>query len=348
MARLTQTGEVEAAAGPDDDDRPGLIATSTALQQLRPEWLELLRAAGTPGPFQHPDWHATWLRHFGGAHVEPIFLAFRDGERLVGVATLDGADAAGPRELGDPDVRDYAGPVALPGSEEAVADTLLEWLGADFAPGATLWGVREDDAVGAAIARLAPEHGWSVTVAHEADAPVAALSADLETFVAGLGKHDRHELRRKLRNLRAAGEVVYAFVTDPRAVEQELDGLLTMMRASHEGKAAFLSATVEAFFRDVAVTFARLGMAGIGVLSLEGVPIARLLAFVDERGMYLYNSGYDAAHRELSPGLLSKALAIEDAITKGLPAFHFLRGHEDYKHRLGGRPHEVRTLTLLR
>jgi CelD/BcsL family acetyltransferase involved in cellulose biosynthesis len=329
----------------ESEESAAFSIRSEPFETLEREWAQLHAAAGH-GPFQHPAWHAAWLRHFG-AGVEPVYLAVRRGEQLIGVAPLHMANGSA-RELGDPNVRDYAGPLALEEFANDVVLALLDWVAEDMTPRLELWGMRRADPLIALFQAEAADNGWDLAIEHEALAPVATLPDDFESFVASLGKHDRHELRRKMRNLEASGDVRYEALAGPAAIEPELDTLFAMMRVSHEGKEEFLSPAMEAFFRDLAATFAPLGMMRLGRLSLDGRPIALLFAFEDERGVYLYNSGFDPEFGRLAAGLLSKAYAIRDAITRGKRTFDFLRGEEDYKKRLGGEPRDVLRLTFTR
>jgi CelD/BcsL family acetyltransferase involved in cellulose biosynthesis len=62
---------------------------------------------------------------------------------------------------------------------------------------------------------------------------------------------------------------------------------------------------------------------------------AALFSYVDEEGVYLYNSSYDAALSDASPGVAIVGSMIEQACVEGLPRFDFLKGDEVYKFRLG-------------
>ena len=119
------------------------LITSEDFDALAPEWAELW--ANVPGapPFLHPDWHRVWLRHFGSG-ASPVFLSIRRDERLIGAAALD-MEREEARELGDHNVRDYAGPLALPGEETPIAAGILEWLREDLTPAGTFWGLPPDD-----------------------------------------------------------------------------------------------------------------------------------------------------------------------------------------------------------
>ena len=319
------------------------LITSEDLTTLAPEWAVLHARIPGATAFQHPAWAQVWLRHFG-AGTAPVFLSIRRGEDLIGVAAFD-MERAEARELGDHNVRDYAGPLALPGEEDAVAAGILEWLREDLTPAVTFWGIPADSATHRAIhdaARL----GWRLEESPEAVCPGIDLPATFEEYVAALPKKERHELRRKLRNFATAGHAKFATSNDPDEIARRLDRFFELMRISRDDKDEFLNPAMEAFFRDLVATFGPLGMLHLGVLTLDGVEIAMTLSFENSEGVYLYNSGYDPKYAELSVGVVSKAMALEDAIERGKRRFDFLRGAEDYKHRLGGIDRPIVTLRL--
>ena len=317
------------------------LITSEDFESLAPEWAELFaRVAGT-SPFLHPEWHRAWLRHFGGESA-PVFLSVRRGADLIGVAAFD-MDREEARELGDHNVRDYAGPLALPGEEAAVAAGILEWLREDLTPAVTFWGLPAEGPVAAGIIAAAGAGGWSIEREQEAVCPGVELPADFEALVASLSKHHRHELRRKLRHFEAAGVVAFETVIEPGGAMGEL---FRLMRVSRGDKDEFLTPEMEAFFRDIADAFSALGMLGLGRLTLDGQLVAMTMSFETGGTTYLYNSGYDPAHGDLAVGFASKAYAIRDAIERGQTRFDFLRGDEEYKRRLGGVAREVVTLRL--
>ncbi|MEP7215997.1 MAG: GNAT family N-acetyltransferase [Anaerolineaceae bacterium] len=338
--------EPEAAApGGRKHRRPaGPMITSEDFATLRPAWEALHAAVPGATPFTHPAWHETWLQHFGARSV-PVFLSFRVDQQLVGVAALDMAKGEA-RSLGDPNVRDYAGPLVAPGHEEMAAAGLLEWLTEDLTRRVELWGLRGDGSFVGALMAVAGPMGWQAERIAEAVSPQMALPADFETYLAGLSKNARHEIRRKLRNLAAAGTVSFESATDPAAVSAQIPAFLELMRVSRDDKDEFLAPAMEAFFRGVTETFASLGLLRLSSLKLDGVTIAMTLAFESAETAFLYNSGYDPAFAALAAGLLSKVHAIRDSIARGKRTFDFLRGDEPYKAELGGQPLQIVTLTL--
>ena len=329
---------------PDESVAAAVLITSEALDDFAAEWAALHARVPGATPFTHPAWHQVWLRHFGDA-CSPTFLSFRLGDELVGAAALDPSGEVA-RQLGDHNVCDYAGVLALPGHEDAVALGLLEWLMEDLTPVLELWGVPEDSPFRAGFQKAATRFNWNYREAPEAVCPGVDLPGDFDSFVASLGKHDRHELRRKLRNLESAGMVTCDAATTADEIVPQIDGLLDMMRASRDAKAAFLTPMMEAFFRDLGATFGALGLARLVTLKLDGVPVARTFSFENATTEFLYNCGFDPEFAHLAVGLASKAYAIEDAIRRGKTRFDFLRGDEEYKRRLGGVPLQVYTLIL--
>jgi len=321
-----------------------LLVTSEAFETLEPEWAALHASVAEATVFFHPAWYATWLRYFGAGR-QPVFLSIRDEKELVGVGALE-VDTAGARQFGDHNVTDYSGPLVRPGYEEAAASAIVEWLMEDLTSSVTFWGIAADSPMRAALAGAAARFGWACEETHEAVCPRVELPADFEAYLASLSKHDRHELRRKMRNLGAAGDVGFETCTEEAAVVSRLDRFLELMRISREDKETFLTPAMEAYFRDVAATFARLSMLRLAELTIDGHDAAMILCFENASTLSLYNSGYDPELAKLAVGLVSKAMALQDAIARNKRVFDFLRGEEDYKKRLGGVPLEVLTLTL--
>jgi CelD/BcsL family acetyltransferase involved in cellulose biosynthesis len=55
------------------------------------------------------------------------------------------------------------------------------------------------------------------------------------------------------------------------------------------------------------------------------------------RTVYYYLGGFDPQYKELSPGTLLIAHALEQAVEQGFRTFDFLRGGESYKYRWGAK-----------
>jgi len=110
-----------------------------------------------------------------------------------------------------------------------------------------------------------------------------------------------------------------------------------MFVESRQDKADFKTEKMRSFFNKLTAAMAGAGLLKLGVLELDGRPLAEIMCFDYRDCIYLYNSGYDPNYVALSAGLLSKVLAIKDSIENGRKRFDFLKGAETYKSHLGGR-----------
>ena len=152
--------DVEDGEASERRHRPrGVQVASEALAALAPEWAALHAAIPGAPVFLHPGWQQCWLRQFG-APVQPVFLSFRLEEALIAVAALE-FDGDTARQLGDPNLTDYAGVLVARGHEAAVADALFDWLAADMTQELKLWGMPADAPFLAALAESAPANAPS-------------------------------------------------------------------------------------------------------------------------------------------------------------------------------------------
>ena len=98
---------------------------------------------------------------------------------------------------------------------------------------------------------------------------------------------------------------------------------------------------METYFREIAHRFRERGWLSLPFLRVEGRDIAAYFSFRYRGIEYVYNSGYDPEYSRLSPGIFLAAHCIGQAIGRKLKVFHFLRGQEDYKYRLGGKEEKI-------
>lgn len=181
------------------------------------------------------------------------------------------------------------------------------------------------------IAKGLERGGVGVEMEQHTVAAVLELPASFDDYLTAIGKKQRHEVRRKRRRYEdSIGELIYETHTEPCAALEEF---FRLHRMSGGAKGTFMTEEHERFFRDL------LEIPGwrIDVLRVpdEDRATAGLFLYVDDEGMYLYNSAYDPELRDASPGVAIIGAAIERAIGEGLGTFDFLKGDEVYKFRLG-------------
>ena len=317
-----------------------------SFDSLRDSWKALLPSCATNTIFVTPRWQEIWWEHFR-TQREMRLLAVQQNGVVAGIAPLTIMDGQ-VSLLGSTDVCDYLDFV-LPaehctGGLSAVFDHLetLSWSTV------VLHSIPGDSPTLSAVRSIAQQRGFCLTQEQEDVCPRADLPGDWDSYLAGLSKKDRHELRRKLRRLEGAGQVCYYTAADPAAFDRDLDDFLRLMRSSAQEKADFMTPEMERFFRAAVDAQVKRGVAKLQFLEIDGARAAAVLCFDYQGDRLLYNSGYDFAYAPLSVGLLLKAYAIRDAIDQGMRRFDFLRGNEPYKYDLGGVDYPIYHCTITR
>ncbi|MCA1735847.1 MAG: GNAT family N-acetyltransferase [Actinobacteria bacterium] len=288
---------------------------SVDLEELRSDSQQPM--APKTGPFAQSAFLTAWHAELGeGAQV---LVASWESGQLAMMKRGDGLVEL----LGEPDLSDYHSPLGeLTAADFAMlADDLSDQrrILFDSLPAE----VSRPIATGLADAGLAP-----ATSQHQS-ALVLQLPASVDDFYQGLGKKDRHELRRKRRRYEdSIGKVV---LRTHEGADEGFDEFVRLHRLATGAKGQFMTGARERFFRRLA---AQPGWR-TDLLETPAGTAACLFGYADGRDYYLYNSSFDPALAAGSPGLVVLMAMIEHAIEMGYEAFDFLKGDEDYKLRLG-------------
>lgn len=290
------------------------------------EWSPLERAdaplAPLVGPFPSAPFVEVWWRHRGLG--TPVVAEARASALAC---VLDGGVL---RLAGDADLTDYHSPLgsdlgglldALIGSVDGGTRIAFDSLPAEAAVPITT-----------ALEVL----GVEVTASDDTPTMTLDLPTDVDEYLAGLeGKH-RHEIRRKRRR--------FEEVFGPPGLLRHDSGFkvfVEMHRAAPGEKGEFMTAGMEAYFRDLLVNP---GWAVDLLVGAEGTPLAAAFGYEDDEAYYLYNSSFDPAAADASPGIVLGDELIRRAIAAGRRRFDFLKGREGYKRRFGAIS---RPLTLI-
>jgi len=178
-------------------------------------------------------------------------------------------------------------------------------------------------------------------------APFVTLPASFEAYLEGLGRKERHELRRKMRrSTELLPGLLFRVVRTAEELSRDLPSFVALHRKSHPEKERFMDDRMASFFREVAEGSLAEDRLRLAFLSFDGGDVASVFQFRAGGSLLLYNSGYDPAHRAANPGLVLIARCIEDAVAGGVPEYDFLRGTERYKYDLGGADRVVYRLTV--
>ncbi len=301
-----------------------------------------------PFVFVTPVWLQSWWEVFG-SDFNLFVHSIYDDDRLIGIAPLMIVD--GGKEaclIGNPDVSDYLDFITTGKieDEQLFFQHLIEHLKEAGVESLVLNSQRPDSAIFRGIFNPDADDteyntgveikGVNANIIPENQSFELKLASDWDSYLAGLKKKQRHEVRRKLRRLEdEGGSYSFRAIKQPQEIEDYYPEFVELFKQNPE-KADFLNEQMARYFKTLVLNTAKAGLARFGLLELEGKIVAAVLYFDYKNCIYLYNSGYNSDYHNLSVGLLSKVLAIKDNIEQGKKTFDFLKGEEVYKRRLGG------------
>lgn len=324
----------------------------TALQQ---EWNALLARSRFSTLFSTWEWQTTWWRCLGEGDL--YLLAWTADDRLIAIAPLYlSQDDDGLRSfhlVGCVEVSDYLDLIVETGFEDAVYDSLLDWLTGDASPDwdkIRLCNLPEASLIHRRLPELAASRGLEAVTSLEDVCPVILLPATFDAYLQeNLSKKQRHEVRRKLRRMDEEAVARWYVADSTSDLSQETAAFIHLHRLSKEEKHSFMTPEMESFFREVIGVMHQAGWLYLAFIEVNGARAAAMLGFVHEGRLLVYNSGYDpASYAELSPGIVLTTYIIEDAIRRGLTVFDFLQGNEIYKYRFGAQDTAIYSTVIRR
>jgi CelD/BcsL family acetyltransferase involved in cellulose biosynthesis len=309
--------------------------SSKSFESLTSYWLTSPHPLRWDCIFVLPHWLEIWWNEFG-AKGDLYLCAVRKSGVVIGIAPLLLRDEEA-FFIGSDDVCDYLDFVVVPGREHDFFNILLDDLSRRGLSLLNLRPLRPDSTVLTHLVDIARERGYEVSCSVEDVSLELDLPPTWDEYLGMLKQKQRHEVRRKLRRMREAGEVNYRIIDDTRDLPDAIDIFLELFRKGKAEKAFFMNAERESFFRSMAKAMAHAKLLRLGILELKALPIAAVMCFEYNNAIYLYNSGYDPQYSSLSVGAVSKIFSIRESIERGRRTFDFLKGAEDYKYRLGGK-----------
>ena len=240
------------------------------------------------------------------------------------------------RFLGNAEITDYLGPIAVPGDRDRFAGAIVRAVADDPAwTSADLMGLADDLAWPDALARAAKDVGLTVEREQHDVCPRIRLSGSFDDYLASLPSKLRHEIRRKARRLaREAGEYQIRLST-PETLDDDLGTFFAMHRSQEGPKGKFMVDEMTEVFTRLAHGFAARGWLRLAWLDIDGESLAATLSFSERGDWFVYNSTYDHAKRELGPGMVLMGETVRLATEEGCRLFDLLRGDEPYKYRFG-------------
>lgn len=325
---------------------------------LTEEWNNLLAVSTTHVPFLRCEYLAEWWTTRGGGEWPDdsqltIITAHENGQ-LLGIAPLfitKHEEESKLLLLGSIEISDYLDLICREADLDRFCTDLLNFIRETYVTPGTisqldLYNILEDSPVLAALETTAKELDLDYKDYKLQHSPYIPLPSDWETYLQGLDKKQRHEIRRKMRRAGEGQELLEVYVTrEAGKLEDDMEDFLELMEQD-EAKADFLSPLMrEQMKATMRCAFGK-DCLQLAFLLIGGNEAAAYVSFDFLDRLWVYNSGLDRRYSAYSPGWVLLAHLLQMSIEQGKQEFDFMRGDEAYKYKFGAIDRHIKRATI--
>ena len=301
--------------------------------------------------FLTPD----WARATQTDEVRPMIVAAcRKGGELAGVLPLVLDPSRRPRALryAGSSLGDRFGIAARPEDEGPVATAAMGALQAETGSPLVILHRVERSSEWPALMASAASGRFVLVEQSRSETPYVSLEGlDWEGYLAQRSQKFRQRIGRGLeRALDRAGVAHGVRETRvPATLEADLDTLFSLhdLRHAEAGDSSIASPQVRDQLRDFARAAFGHGWLRLRILDLDGAPAAAYLGWRLGSRYCVYQSGFDPAYAEWSPGALLLNDTIRSAIGEQAGEVDLLLGGEPFKWRFAPERRRIHTLYLV-
>lgn len=323
---------------------------------LESEWNALLAETASHVPFLRHDYQHIWWQTRGGGEWSDAELAIvtgRQNGQLVSIAPLfftpDHQGTPALLLLGSIEISDYLDMIARPDDLPSFLKKLLPFLASANLPHwrvLDLYNILDNSPTLSALKLTADQLGWTTKIEKLQHCPYIPLPTDWDTYLAGIDKKQRHEIRRKIRRFEQSDVPGrWYIVQDAEVLNDEIEAFLALMEQESD-KADFLTTPMRDFMHQTIRCAFEANCLTLAFLEIDGQKAAAKLCFDYLNRLWAYNSGIDRRFLRYSPGWVLLGYLLRWAIERGREEYDFMRGSEKYKYRFGAIDHFVVRATL--
>jgi len=341
-----------------------LLRSNDEFQALADEWNHLLAMSASHVPFLRHEYLLAWWQTLGGgewsnsAGLKPelcLALGRRSDGSLAGIAplfyTLNRDGKAALMLLGSIEISDYLDLIVPQEELETFIPALLDFLDSPALPPWTvldLYNILESSPTLKALQAATQTRTWTHHQEKLQHCPTIHLASDWESYLAGIDKKQRHEIRRKMRRIESHEHAVRWYIVEDQAkLDDEIDAFFDLMAFDPEKK-RFLTQEMRTQMHLVFNAAFQAGWLQLAFIEIDGEKAAGYVNFDYENQVWVYNSGINFDLGALSPGWVLLGYLIQWAIEHGRASFDFMRGDEDYKYRFGAIDRRIVRASLRR
>ncbi len=320
-----------------------------SLNEIKHTWNQLVEESISRVPFLAFEYLQAWWETRGGGEwpMESglVLITATENDQLVGVAPLFFTKNLDERPalmfVGAIEVSDFLDFLVRKSDLSEFLSGLLDFLvnSTHLPPWEVLdlHNILEDSPTLPALTAEAQRRGWSHEQTRLQPSPFIPLPGDFDAYLAQIDKKQRHEIRRKLRNVeQSLAEPGYTTVADAETLTAETQAFIDMM-AQDPSKKAFLTVLMGNHLHKTAQVMLEKGWLHLSFFTLDGNKVAGNFSFIYNNRLWLYNSAWEWDYREFSPGWVLLTHLLQWANENGIEEFDFMRGDEDYKYKFGGQ-----------
>jgi len=312
----------------------------------REDWDALLVKSETDFPFLKFGYQRSWWEFKGGGEWPldsdlHLIAGYQDGS-LAAIAPLFSPSNTDEKKLlllGSIEISDYLDFICPHHDKKEFLGLMLNFFHSEMNE------IRQIDLVNIPdksttielLKAISGEYGWVSDIQPAYHTPVIHLAQDWETYLAGIDKKQRHEIRRKLRRADENSDTVKWYIANNRdTLDSEIEAFFTLMEMDADKK-KFLTPQMRAQMSDVIHWAFNEGYLQLSFMQIDGKNASAYLSFDYGQHLLVYNSGFDYSFSEYSPGWVLLSYLIQHAINTGKSYFDFMRGDETYKYRFGAQ-----------
>jgi len=311
---------------------------------MKREWNLLLAQSAVDTPFLKYGYQRAWWQYKGGGEwprSELRIITARENGHLIGIAPLFIGERNGEKEIhfvGGVEISDYLDFIVQPQYSEAFITGIFELIkeeNAQFPGRIHLFNIPDNSPSLQIMRKIGESEDWSVEIETAAHTPVITLSNEWDTYLAGINKKQRHEIRRKLRRVsESEDDVSWHITTEKIMLDQDIADFLQLMELDEEKK-RFLTGDMRKQMAAIIQWAFDAGHLQLSFLTINGEKAAGYLCFDYRNRIWVYNSGFRPDYQTYSPGWILLSYLIQHAVRTGKTHFDFMRGDETYKYRFG-------------